>query len=127
MAAPWRALLIEDLEILRAFLDTVLRAAGFEVVLATVRDSPYAAGAENFDLVCLPGTEGLDLLRVIRKLSPGCKVLVLSGDPGYEPLALAAGADAFLLKGGQQNFVAELHALIERLGFRSGGDTRATP
>jgi hypothetical protein len=76
-----------------------VRAAGFAVTTATLRDVPYVSHAEPFDLVTLPGYGGLDLVPVILKLAPKTLVIVLSGDDRYEALALAAGAHGFVLKG----------------------------
>jgi DNA-binding response OmpR family regulator len=96
-----------------------LRAAGFAVTTSTLRDAPYVSRAERFDFATVPGYGGLDLVPVIRKLTPKTVVLVLSGDERYEALALAAGADGFLLKG-SPNFQEELLALLDRLRFTRG-------
>jgi DNA-binding response OmpR family regulator len=39
-----------------------------------------------------------EILLVLRKLTPGIKVIALSGNPEVSSLALKAGADAFVCK-----------------------------
>ncbi|MFC1879574.1 response regulator transcription factor [Chloroflexota bacterium] len=47
----------------------------------------------------MPGMDGLEATRIIKDRWPQVKVIVLSMYPGYQADALAAGADAFLVKG----------------------------
>lgn len=47
----------------------------------------------------MPAMDGLEATRIIKKNWPQIKVIVLTLYPEYEPDALRAGADAFLLKG----------------------------
>jgi DNA-binding NarL/FixJ family response regulator len=48
---------------------------------------------------CMPGMDGLEATRFIKKNCPRVRVIVLTMDPDQRVAALAAGADAFLLKG----------------------------
>lgn len=48
---------------------------------------------------CMPGMDGLEATRFIKKSWPQVKVIVLTMYPDHQVSALAAGADAFLLKG----------------------------
>lgn len=48
---------------------------------------------------CMPGMDGLEATRFIKKNWPQVKVIVLTMYPDQQVGALAAGADAFLLKG----------------------------
>lgn len=48
---------------------------------------------------CMPGMDGLEATRFIKKSWPQVKVIVLTMYPDQQVGALAAGADAFLLKG----------------------------
>lgn len=48
---------------------------------------------------CMPGMDGLEATRFIKKSWPQVKVIVLTMYPDQRLAALAAGADAFLLKG----------------------------
>jgi DNA-binding NarL/FixJ family response regulator len=48
---------------------------------------------------CMPGMDGLEATRFIKKNWPQVRVIVLTMYPDQRVTALAAGADAFLLKG----------------------------
>ena len=48
---------------------------------------------------CMPGMDGLEATRFIKKNWPQVRVIVLTMYPDQRDAALAAGADAFLLKG----------------------------
>ena len=48
---------------------------------------------------CMPGMDGLEATRFIKKNWPQVKVIVLTMYPDQQVGTLAAGADAFLLKG----------------------------
>lgn len=48
---------------------------------------------------CMPGMDGLEATRLIKKNWPEVRVIVLTMHPDQRTAALAAGADAFLLKG----------------------------
>ena len=50
--------------------------------------------------VKMPVMDGLEATRIIKERWPGVKVIVLTIHAGYRADALAAGADAFLVKGG---------------------------
>lgn len=48
----------------------------------------------------MPGMDGLEATRRIKSQWPAVKIIILTLHPQYRQRALAAGADAFLLKGG---------------------------
>ena len=48
----------------------------------------------------MPGMDGLEATRRIKSQWPAVKIIILTLHPQYRQQALAAGADAFLLKGG---------------------------
>src|SRR5687767_5466866 len=48
---------------------------------------------------CMPGMDGLEATRFIKENWPQVRVIVLTMYPEQRAAALAAGADAFLLKG----------------------------
>jgi YesN/AraC family two-component response regulator len=50
--------------------------------------------------VCMPVMDGLEATRRIKSQWPAVRVVALTVLAEYEPQALAAGADAFLIKGG---------------------------
>ncbi|MCP4542938.1 MAG: response regulator transcription factor, partial [Chloroflexi bacterium] len=49
--------------------------------------------------VCMPDMDGLDATQIIKSSWPETKVIVLTIHADYQTEALAAGADAFFVKG----------------------------
>jgi two-component system, cell cycle sensor histidine kinase and response regulator CckA len=82
---PLRALVVDDEELVRKFVERVLREAGYDT--ATAADGPealeLAAKAEPFDVlvtdVMMPQMTGDELSRRIRGATPEIKVLYLTG------------------------------------------------
>ena len=80
-----RALIVDDEELVRLFVERVLREGGYDT--ATASDGPealeLAAGAEPFDVlvtdVMMPQMTGNELSRLIRAATPEIKVLYLTG------------------------------------------------
>jgi PAS domain S-box-containing protein len=77
-------LLVEDEELVRLFVQTVLARYGYAVTaVSTLTDAQQAARASGFDLiltdVVLPDTRGPELVESIRALRPGAKALFMSG------------------------------------------------
>ena len=56
---------------------------------------------------CMPGMDGLEATRFIKKNWPEVRVVVLTMYPDQRTAALDAGADAFLLKGCQAETLIE--------------------
>ncbi|HJW94894.1 MAG TPA: response regulator, partial [Thermoanaerobaculia bacterium] len=79
-----RILIVDDEEVLRDVLETVLRREGFEVLLAASGEEALNVldGDENVDLVILdimlPGISGIDTLRSIRVSTPSLPVIVIT-------------------------------------------------
>jgi DNA-binding NtrC family response regulator len=78
-----RILIVDDEEVLRDVLDTVLRREGFDVVLAASGEEALSVlDAEEVDLaildVMLPGISGIDTLRAIRIANPDLPVIVIT-------------------------------------------------
>ncbi|HUR80033.1 MAG TPA: sigma-54 dependent transcriptional regulator [Thermoanaerobaculia bacterium] len=78
-----RILIVDDEEVLRDVLDTVLRREGFDVVLAASGEEALSVlDAEEVDLaildVMLPGISGIDTLRAIRIANPTLPVIVIT-------------------------------------------------
>ena len=57
--------------------------------------------------VQMPVMNGIEATRRIKSEMPGVKVIILSGEGDYVGDALAAGADAFLVKGGPPEFLKD--------------------
>jgi DNA-binding response OmpR family regulator len=97
-----RVLVVEDQEQILQLIATVLRAGGFEVLLA--RSAPEAMQAvqgQAIDLlvtdVTLPGMDGCALAAQLRAERPGLRVLITSGEGTLPDRAAALGA-GFLKK-----------------------------
>src|SRR5213075_571042 len=79
-----RILIVDDEEVLRDVLETVLRREGFDVLLAASGEEALSIldGNEEVDLVILdimlPGISGIDTLRSIRVSSPSLPVIVIT-------------------------------------------------
>jgi DNA-binding response OmpR family regulator len=100
-----RILIAEDEARLASFLEKGLRASGFTTTVAP--DGPRAAVMardESFDLVILdlglPGKDGLDVLRDLRRDGQRLPVIILTArdDPTDKVAGLEAGADDYLAK-----------------------------
>ena len=82
---PASVLVVDDEELVRKFVDRVMREAGYQT--ATAADGPealeVAAKLETFDIlvtdVMMPQMTGDELARRIRASTPGIKVLYLTG------------------------------------------------
>ena len=47
----------------------------------------------------LPGLQAMQLVRVVREICPGARLVAMSGRPESQTAALAAGVDVFVSKG----------------------------
>jgi CheY-like chemotaxis protein len=117
-----RILLVEDSELLRAVLSTMLEGEGHTVVAAS--NGGFALRLlenDRFDLVVtdivMPEVDGLEVVRALRKMKSRPGVIAMSGEGRAGPfdyLAMAAllGADETLVK---PFAVAELKEAIGRV------------
>lgn len=79
-------LIAEDEPVVLATADALLRHAGYKTVLAAdgheavhqFRAHPLGFSAVLLDLT-MPGLDGAEVLRVMRALNPGVRVLIMSG------------------------------------------------
>lgn len=90
-----KILIAEDEKDLRDFLQDELSDAGFIVAaVPNGADAVIAAVEERFDLALLdmlmPGMDGLQAIRVLRKVAPGMPILGLTGHVGRGYMAQAA-------------------------------------
>jgi two-component system response regulator NreC len=102
-----RLLLVDDHTIIRQALRLLLESSGKIDVVADVpngRDAIRAVEVHRPDVVLMdismPGLNGLDATRQIRRAAPATRVIILSGFVAEEQLleALRAGASGYLLK-----------------------------
>ena len=130
---PVRVLLVDDQEIVRAGLSTVLGAAGIEVVgeAATVSDAIKAAARLDPDVVLmdvrLPDGSGVTACREIRAANPRVKVLFLTAFEDEDALTATvfASADGYLLKEiGGANLVQAVKAVASGLSVLNSGIAR---
>ncbi|WP_219460425.1 response regulator transcription factor [Nonomuraea rhizosphaerae] len=102
-----RALLAEDMHMIRAALTALLRlepdievvasvTRGDEIVPAALEARPDVAIVD----IDLPALDGITAAAELRERLPSCRVLILTamGQPGQVRRALAAGIEAFLVK-----------------------------
>lgn len=119
-----RIVLADDAPDLRELLRLALEMSGEFRVVAEAADGESAVAAvreHQPDVVLLdismPLLDGLGALPAMHDAAPGCRILVLSGysDSGLRQAAMAAGADAFLVKGlPPREVVAAVRALVVR-------------
>ena len=105
-AQPLRILSVEDNPFGRVVLNAILGELGHQAEFigqgeaAAERISQGGFDAVLMDMV-LPGIDGIEAIRRIRKLGPPqgrIAIIGVSGRPGDETESRAAGADAFLVK-----------------------------
>jgi two-component system response regulator DevR len=107
MRRPVRVLLVDDHEIVRVGLRTILAShPGIKVAgeAATARDAVAEAARLVPDVVLLdlrlPDGDGVEVCRTIRAANPGCRVVMLTAYADEEALvaSVLAGASGYLLK-----------------------------
>jgi two-component system phosphate regulon response regulator PhoB len=115
---PRLVLVVDDDDMIRRLLRTVLEADEIEVVEAPDGDAALAALAADLQPtvivldVMMPGLDGVEVCRRIDHDTAKVVMLTARDDPELERAATAAGADAFLTKPFSS---IELLDLIERL------------
>jgi two-component system copper resistance phosphate regulon response regulator CusR len=100
-----KILIVEDEPKVGKALSEGLKANGDEITLAqTGEDGFFLASSQSFDLivldVMLPGRNGIEVLKTLRKQGLGIPVLLLTAKDSIEDrvLGLDAGADDYLVK-----------------------------
>ena len=114
---PRLVLVVDDDDMIRRLLRTVLEADEIEVVEARDGDAALHAVADLQPTVIvldvmMPGLDGVEVCRRIDHERAKVVMLTARDDPELERAAIAAGADAFLTKPFSS---IELLDLIERL------------
>jgi DNA-binding NarL/FixJ family response regulator len=131
---PIRVLLIEDHALMREGVRLILEGTPGIAVVGAVADGEEGTRAfaclhddPGIDVVLtdlhLPGCDGLEVMRRVKALAPGVRVLFLSMHQGREHAGgiLEAGADGYLLK---QSAVEDLSAAIHAV---ARGETFLSP
>ncbi len=99
-----RILIVDDDELDRTVLNAILERAGHETFLAEDgREAVSVYGATEIDVVItdlqMPDVHGLELITVLRELSPRPAIIAISGTGSDQlDMAQAVGADATLTK-----------------------------
>jgi len=69
---------------------------GLEAIILIKRQTPDIVLMD----IQMPVMDGLEATRIIKKNWPEIKIIILTMYPDYQPEALSAGVDAFLVKSG---------------------------
>lgn len=100
-----RCLIVEDDDSARAMIERILIRGGHRVVSAgSITGAQEALSLGSVDVILLdldlPDSTGVNVVAMMRALSPGSRILVVSGhaEPRHVLVALEAGADGYLLK-----------------------------
>jgi CheY-like chemotaxis protein len=96
-------LIADDDEDVRTMLRTLLELDGHEVVEAEEGQTAWRLIQQLEPAVAvvdiqMPGLNGLDICRLVRRLQRPCKVIVYTAGIASEEEALKAGCDQYLLK-----------------------------
>ncbi len=125
-----RILVIEDSDAIRLAVVTALSAQGFEVSGSVDgEDLEARLPRDPPDLVILdvmlPGRDGFELLRIIRRLSTAAVLMLTARDALTDRLrGLSQGADDYLIKPfAMAELVARIHAVLRR--SKQGGSSIA--
>jgi two-component system response regulator MprA len=105
MSAPRLVLVVDDDDVIRRVVRTVLEADEFEVIEAGDGAAAIAAAGTAHPAVVvldvmMPGLDGVEVCRRLREAGEAARVLMLTAvdDAGVEQASRSAGADAYLRK-----------------------------
>lgn len=109
------ALIVDDNEVIRLTLRTVLRNSGLEVIGEAADGMKGVAMAVQLrpDLICLdvvmPKMSGLEALALVRTDLPAAKVLMITGQSDRETIetAIGQGAHGIILKPFRQSQIQD--------------------
>jgi two-component system KDP operon response regulator KdpE len=115
-------LIVDDERSIRLSLRTILSNTGFDIVEAARGEEALAlVRTAQFDAVLLdinmPGMGGVEVCRLIRKVSPRLPIIMLTvqGSEDHKVEALDAGADDYITKPFQlRELTARLRAAVRR-------------
>jgi DNA-binding response OmpR family regulator len=130
MSIRWRILIVEDDQALALGLNINLEAEGYEVFHAVSAEKGIALLEDmSFDLVVLdlmlPGMDGIEALKNIRKDDPRLPVLILTAKSNASDKVegLRAGADDYLTKPFHlEEFLLRIKRMLDRYEWYKSGD-----
>ena len=98
-----RAFVVDDEEVIASTIAMILKMSGFHAKpfyepLKALEASRIEAPSLLITDVMMPGMSGVDLAIQIRKICPGCKVLLFSGHAATADLLEAANGDGHNFK-----------------------------
>lgn len=102
---PPTILIVDDDEILRAYLHVIVSNAGYHVIeAANGQEAINSVTLRYSDIVLMdinmPGIDGISALRKIRKISPTSKIIMISAEATLPRVkeAIKQGAIGFIVK-----------------------------
>ena len=126
--AQCRILCIDDHEDTSEMLSVILSQEDYEVITArNVEEAIQQAQTGQFDLYVLdkhlPDGNGLDLCAKLSEITPGVPCLVYSGDAYaiHKSEAVAAGADAYVVKPDIDGLIGTVHRLLSEKSCATAG------
>jgi two-component system response regulator HydG len=132
MCARGRVLIVDDEESIRYTCKDFLEEEGYRVATAIGYDDAVALiAASPFDLVfidvIIEGRSGLEVLKQIKRRSPGTDAIIITGVPSIESAAQAMrlGALDYIMKPLRQDALLEVTDMaFRRRAGRASGDRR---
>ena len=127
--SPSRVLVVEDVPELSRLLEMTFELDGRFEPVGTATSGGAAldlAAREQPDTIVLDvgidGIDGIDILPVLRRVVPDCRIIVFTGhdDDTLRSQAMEAGATAWVLKGG------DLNRLLDAMSGDSVSDDATT-
>jgi DNA-binding response OmpR family regulator len=125
MALKTKVLIVDDDAKMREGLDEILGGAGYDTATAgNGEEALRRIREENLNLVItdlmMPGMNGMEVLREIKKLSPSTKVIMITAfgtiDSAVE--AMKQGASDYLVKPfGAEDVIAKVGKVLEEARF----------
>lgn len=127
-------LIVDDQEMIRESLELMLNSRVNIQVIGTAvngKDAIVSVSTKAPDVILMdirmPGMDGIECMKMIKKLRPKSKVIILTtfDDDEYIYEALKHGANGFLLKGASTNQLVEAIELIHSGGAMIEADVSA--